>query len=108
MSNSAISNILNNPDPKTDFIQVYTDFRASGDINTNFPKNLSSIAQARGIPLQNMNVIVVYLGSTISAGGNINIGCATPSTQDMPNTIISPTLLTTINNILANPSTFDV
>jgi len=104
MSNSVISNILNNPNPKTDFVQVYTNLNANGDINLDLPNNLLSIARARGIPLRNMNVIIVYLGSTISAGGNINLGCSTPLAQDIPNSIISPTLLSTINTILANPN----
>jgi hypothetical protein len=104
MDYSSILNILKNPNPKTDFVQILSDIDANGDANfPNVPNDLTPIALARGLLLQDMNVVIVYLGSTIKATGNVNIGCTT-TTQDIPNSPISADTLAKITTILTTPN----
>lgn len=97
-----INNILKNPDPIKDFVYVFANISGIQNTELLIP-NLNSIADARNIELKNMNIIIIYLGSTNTTNGivSLNVGCndyIIP--QNMASTIKS---LDIITPILSNP-----
>lgn len=98
-----INNILNKPDPIKDFVYVFSNISGIQNTELLIP-NLNSIADARNMELKDMNIIIIYLGSTNTTNGEVslNVGCndyIIP--KNMANTINS---LDIITPILTNPN----
>lgn len=98
-----INRIINQPNATKDFVYVFSGVSGTGNTDLVIP-NLNNIAAARGMALKDMNIVVVYLGSTNTSNGNITlkVGCdGATAPLNLANNINS---INVIGDILNNPN----